>query len=395
MAFLSQMINKPIFLADKQFAKVIDFGMPSTLQSTEVSTVLLKKGKQKFAIPCNEVVYKDEKFEIQKDTFTSIPYNPDDFYLVEDLLDKQVIDITGKRLVRVNDVLLKENGGFRISAIDISMAGIARRLGFGNTNLFKTVTIPWSAVEAFDYRTGDVRLKLGKSNLNNLHPAELADILEEAGTLQREGIVEALDADTAADAIEEANIETQEAIFEQLPQDILKKILGKMPLSEIADVIDEVNPQTFKRILKLLGTEKAKRLQKLMLFPDDVAGGLMQVSFYKTTQDKTIGEVLGDLTKLNLRVEAIIITDKEGKLVGQVHAHELINANPHTNIGKLVSEAFCVYEDEQFSSIFRKFSQYNLRALPVVSKDNVVIGVISIDAVMRRIEEEEERDDAL
>lgn len=392
MTFLSQLIKKPVFVAGAKYATLIDFGLPAKLQSPEVSTILLKNKSGKFAVPIKQAKYNDGKISLSKD-YTSILYDPDDFYLVEDLLDKQVIDITGRRMVRVNDVLLKENGGLKVTAIDISFAGILRRLGLGSP--LKTVTIPWSAVEAFDYETGDIRIKLGKSNLNLLHPAEIADILEDAGTKEREGIVEVLDAGKAADAIEEANSETQEAILEQLPTGQLRKILAQMQSSEIADIADDVNPEAFKRIFKLLSFEKAKRVEKLMLFPDDVAGGLMHFTFFKVRGDKTIGETLGELSKRKEQPEAIIVIDADEKLIGQVHANELINANPGTEIKALVTEPFFVKENESFSGIFRQFAHYNLRVLPVVNNNNNVIGVISIDAIMQRIEEEEERDDTI
>lgn len=394
MKFLSQLVKTPVFVGNKRYATVIDFGLPAQLQSPEVSTILLRNKEGKFAVPLSEATNKEDGFHLKK-RHETIEYNPDDFYLAEDLLDKQVIDITGKRMVRVNDVLLKEDGGMKVNAIDISFAGVLRRLGLGSINPLRTVTIPWSAVEAFDYETGDIRIKLGKNNLKLLHPAEIADILEEAGTKEREGIVEILDADVAADAIEEANSETQEAILEQLPTSQLKKILEKMQLSEIADVANDVPPHTLKRILKLLSTDRAKRVEKLMLFPDDVAGGLMQPTFYTVKADKTIGETLGELSKIKVQPEAIIVTDDEDKLLGQVHANELINANPSTEMQELVTEAFSVREDASFSGVFREFAQYNLRVLPVVDDENKVIGVISIDAVMRRIEEEEEKDDTI
>src|ERR1700722_14632015 len=131
MIFLSQLVKKPIFVGDAKYAKVIDFGLPAKLQSPETSTLLLKNKSGKFAVPINETTYKDGTFYLNKN-YTSIPYNPDDFYLAEDLLDKQVIDITGKRMVRVNDVLLKENCGIKVVGIDISFAGILRRLGLGS-----------------------------------------------------------------------------------------------------------------------------------------------------------------------------------------------------------------------------------------------------------------------
>ena len=392
MTFLSQLIKKPVFVEDNKYATLIDFGLPAQLQSPEVSTILLKNKSGKFAVPITQAKYKEGKISLIKD-HTSIPYDPEDFYLVEDLLDKQVIDITGKRMVRVNDVMIKENGGLKVTGIDVSFAGILRRLGLGSP--LRVVTIPWSAVEAFDYETGDIRIKLGKSNLNLLHPAELADILEDAGTKEREGIVEVLDVGKAADAIEEANSETQEAILEQLPSLQLKKILAQMRSSEIADIADDVNPETFKKIFKLLSSEKAKRVKKLMVFPDDVAGGLMQYNFFKIYDDKTIGETLGELSKLKVQPEAIIVLDKEDKLIGQIHANELINANPNSEIKELVSMPFFVHEEEDFSDIFRQFAHYNLRILPVVDDTNKVIGTISIDSILHRIEEEEERDDTI
>lgn len=395
MAFLSQLIKKPIFLGDEKFATVIDFGLPENLASPFIATVLLKRGKEKFALNVTDISYENGRFLLKTEDPTSIQYKSKDFYLAEDLLDKQVIDITGKRMVRVNDVQLKKNGELKVVGIDIGFAGILRRLGLGSLNPLKTVSIPWSAVEAFDYETGDVRIKLGKSNLDTLHPAELADILEEAGTKHREGIVEVLSNERAAEAIEEANNETQEAILEQLPLPQLKKILEKMPLSEVADIADNVNPQTFKRIVKLLGTEKAKRVEKLMLFPDDTAGGLMDVSFYKVLEDKTIAEVFGELSKMQEQPETIIVVDRNDTLIGQVQANEFINVSPNLEIKQLVTQAFFTNEHERFSSIFRTFTQYNLRALPVIDDTNKIIGVISIDTVMRRIEEEEERDDTL
>src|SRR5581483_9747265 len=224
---------------------------------------------------------------------------------------------------------------------------------------------------------------------------ELADILEEVGAKEREGLVGILDIEKAASAIEEANQDTQEAIIEHLPQSKLEKILQKMSISEIADVLDEVNPETFKKIIKLLGSDKARNVQKLMLFPDDVAGGLMQLSYYKQEAGKTIAETLGELSKSRIQPEAIVIVNKDGTLVGQVHANELINIEPYLNIEAMTSIPYFVYEDATFSEIFRKFAQYNLRILPVLDSSRKIMGIITIDALLRRIEEEKEKDESI
>ena len=155
--------------------------------------LLIKKSGKKYALSFKDVTFTDDLFyliKILEETPISpslLPYDADDFYLAEDLMDKQVIDVTGKRLVRVNDVLLRENGKYTISGIDIGFAGITRRLGLSSFLKLKTITIPWNLIEAFDYETGAVRVKLSQQNINTLHPTEIAHILEDAGTKERLG----------------------------------------------------------------------------------------------------------------------------------------------------------------------------------------------------------------
>ncbi|HEX8932488.1 MAG TPA: CBS domain-containing protein [Patescibacteria group bacterium] len=392
MIFLSQLLKKSIYSGDDKYATIIDFGLPTDLHSTEISTVIVKKGKNKLRIPIKNVSYKDHKFSLLNKENLAIVDNRDDFYLVEDLLDKQVIDITGKRMVRVNDVLIKENDALKVTGIDVGFSGVLRRLGLSAINPLKNVTIPWSAVEAFDYQTGDIKIKLGKSNLNNLHPVDLAEILEDAGAKEREGIVEALDAEKAADAIEEANSETQEAILEQLPSAQLKRILEKMQVSEIADVADDVSTETFKRIIKLLSQDKAKRVENLMLFPDDVAGGLMQITFYKVRSDKKVGEIIEKFAREKEIPEVIIVVDEDDEYVGQVAVVSLINVAADTRIKDFITDKSFVYDDDKFTTVFRTFAHSNLRLLPVINANYAVIGVISIDSILQRIEEEEDHD---
>ncbi len=395
MLYLSQLLKKKIFYGNTSLVSISDFTVSGDPKSPYITNLLVKKSRKKYLIPADSVTYDQvqNRFTAKKEELDFKESNDTYFYLVEDLLDKQVIDITGKRLVRVNDIILEVNGKLKITGIDIGLSGITRRLGLNFPK--RIITIPWSVIEAFDYQTGDVKIKLSESKLNTLHPAELADILEEVGTKEREGIVEILDAEQAASAIEEANEDTQEAIIEHLPTPQLEKVLEKMRTSEIADVIDEVNEHTFKKILKILGNDRAKNVENLLRFPDDSAGGLMHLSFYKEKGDKTIGEVLGHLSKIKVQPEAIVVIDDNDLLLGQVHANELINIDPNLPLNKLVTTSYSVDQYASFSLILRKFAEYNLRVLPVIDENNKVIGVITIDAVLHRIEEEKEHAETL
>ncbi|SRR5258708_2342031 len=396
MLYLSQILNKQLYFKDKSYGKVIDFTVNDNESMPAISKIVIKHEGKKSVIDADLVAFSDGKWILKSDNIPYLPYDHKDFYIAEDLLDKQVIDINGKRLVRVNDIVLKQNDTLRVEAIDIGFSGLLRRLGIeGMVVGLKTITLPWSFIEAFDYQTGNVKIKLAQSSLNTLHPAEIADILEDAGTKERIGVVQALDAQKAASAIEEANEETQSAILEQVPSSHLKSIVEKMHVSEIVDVFHQLNPFTSSQILKSLSSEKAGKVKKLLIFADDVAGGMMDVNFYSENGDKIIAQVQETLLASKRKPEAIIVVDTEGKLQGTFSTKNLL----YTNSGLLLKDAMTqrvyVDEDTPFSKILRLFAEYNLRILPVVDTQKKVIGVITIDNMLAHIQEDEEREDAI
>ena len=394
MFYLSEVTNKKIVYQNRIVGKLLDL-VVSEENAPHVYKALIKKNKKKYLLPLTHIEFRQNVWHIVKKDIEFAPYDDKLFYLAEDLLDKQVIDVNGRRLVRVNDVLIKQNGEYAIDGIDIGSSGIFRRLGLGNPFGLKNITLPWSYIEAFDYQTGDVKIKVSQNKLSTFHPAEIADILEEAGTKERLGIVESLDAKKAAAAIEEADEETQSAILEQVGQSTLKGIINRMHLSEIADVIHDLNPFTENQILATLGIEKAKRLKKLLIFEDDEAGGLMDLSFLSFDGGETVQDVLTFLGHENIKPETIIIVDSEKKLRGTVNLKNIITLPPLTLLTDTPMHAHFVYENESFSSIFQLFVEYNLRTLPVIAPDRTVIGLIKIDIVLSHIQQEETRDNAI
>jgi len=393
MLYLSQLLKRDLYYNGERYGKVVDMVVSPDTQTPAITKLLISQKKKKVTIPADAAEFVDDKWVLQQKDITPEPQDEKEFYLEEDLLDKQVIDINGKRLVRVNDILLKKNGELKVEGIDIGLSGILRRLGLPVAHM-RIITLPWSLIEAFDYQTGNIQLKLTQSRLNTFHPAEIADILEEAGAKERIGLVKALDAKKAAYAISKADTETQTAILEQVPSSSLKNILAKMRSSTIADVMDHVNPFTGKEILQSLEPHKVKKVRRLLIFEDDEAGGLMDFTFYKEQKDKTVGETLTFLAENGISPEVIIVVDNEGRLFGVVHIKNLININHDTKLAELVKQRRFVYEDAPFSKIFSMFAEYNLRVLPVVDKNKVVIGIIPVESILAKIQEEEEREDA-
>ncbi len=358
-----------------------------------ISKIEIEQGKKKITLSPQVVRLENGKWILENPNTPFLPYDHQDFYLAEDLLDKQVIDTDGKRLVRVNDVVLEQNGELKVTAIDIGFPGILRRLGIPMSTQSKW--IPWQFIEAFDYQTGNIKIKLSQTKLNALHPSELADILEDVGTKERLGLVAALDAKKAARAIEETNDQTQMSILEEVSVPHFKDVLNTMRLSELADVLDRINPMKTREIQAALGEERAQKVRKLFSYSDNVAGGLMRTSFLFMQGTKTVKEALKVFAERAYKPETILIVNEQDKLIGTIQTKNFLNTDSLASLQDIVEDKQFVYSNAAFDDVFRLFSEYNLRAVPVVDKEKKPIGMIVIDDLLKSLDEKREKDEEI
>jgi magnesium transporter len=394
MLYLSQLLGRYIYYKNQKYAKLIDLAVDENRAVPSVSKILLRKDGKKLSITPGALTIKDGEEIVVNDINVPIfPYDVKDFYLYEDLLDKQVIDVDGKRLVRVNDVILEANGVIKVIGIDIGFSGILRRLSLEWLLKLKPKTLPWSIIEAFDYRTGNIKLRLTQPHLNNFHPSEIAEILEQAGAKERLGIVEVLDAKKAARAIEELDNEAQASILKQVALNPFKKIISLMKLSEIADVFNRLSSLRKKEIDTVLGEEKYRRVEKLAEFSGDVAGGIMDILFYQIDGNTTVKELLTDLNTQNIKPESLVVTNGNKRMLGILDSKILVNMDPLALLKDLVSQKKFVYSHASFHQVLKLFSQYNLRMLPVINSEKQVIGVIKIDQILQMLEERQIKDE--
>lgn len=388
MIYLSQILGKPVLFQHKKIGKVIDIAVHGNKHPAEVCKIRIKTGSKKIYISYDAATFENNHWVVTTKQLQDVPPDDKDFLLAEDLLDSQVIDTKGKRLVCVNDVLLESNGIMHPEAIEIGFAGIIRRLGIGNLFHLKVKTLSWSLIEAFDYDTGDIKLKVSESGLQALHPVEIAHILEKIGTKERLGIIHALDPKQAAFALEKTNSNTQISILKESSDTQMNTVVDTMHISKLVDIIELLNPFTSRQVLSRLEVDKAKKVENLMLYEDDVAGGLMETAFYQEHKDTTIKQALQTLEDRHKRPEDIVVVDDDEKLIGTIHTKDLINRDESRRIETVVSHDFGVREDTSFSYILRQFAGYNLRILPVTSSERKVLGVITMESILSRFIEE-------
>ncbi|MEK7160138.1 MAG: CBS domain-containing protein [Patescibacteria group bacterium] len=393
MIYLSELLNKKVYFEKKVYGEMVDFAVLASSVNPSVSKIVIKKKSKKITISPSFISIKKFGAILTSEKAPELPFDEKEFFLNEDLLDKQVIDVDEKKLVRVNDVLFEGNGELKVIGIDIGFSGILRRLGVGRFINTAPKILPWQMIEAFDYQTGNVKLSLSQNKLNSMHPSEIADILEELGSKERKGIVESLEAEKAAKAIEEADFRTQEAILEELPSSVLKKIVDKMHVADIAELFYKLNPLRIREILKLMGTERAQKVERLIDFGNDKAGGTMRTGFVSFDGNITIKEAYNNLYKNTPKPEAIVVTNGNQKLIGIVYVKDILDIDSLALLKDVVTERKFVYPETDFNLVIKLFGRYNLRLLPVIDKEKKPIGVITAGIVLSKIEEKTREDE--
>lgn len=387
MVYLSELLNKTVYYNKKIYGEMVDFAVLASSANPSVSKIVIKKKGKKITISPSFISIKKFGAILTSEKAPELPFDEREFYLNEDLLDKQVIDVDEKKLVRVNDVLLEGENELKVVGIDIGASGILRRLGLGKFIKLEAKILPWQMIEAFDYQTGNVKLSLSQNKLNSMHPSEIADILEELGSKERKGIVESLEAAQAAKAIEEADFRTQEAILEELPSSVLKKVVDKMHSADIAELFYKINPLRIREILKLLSSERAQKVERLIDFGNDTAGGTMRTGFISFDGNVTIKEAYNSLYKNTPKPEAIVVTNGNEKLIGIVYVKDILDIDSLALLKDVVTERKFVYPDTDFNKVISLFGRYNLRLLPIVDKEKKPIGVVTAGIVLSKIEE--------
>jgi len=395
MVYLSQLLNKKVYFNHRVFGEMVDFAVLESSQAPTVSKIVVKRKGKKITISPSFISIKQNGAILTTDNVPFLPFDERDFYLNEDLLDKQVIDIDGKRLVRVNDMLLDDSTELKVVGISIGISGIIRRLGLAKVIKVQPKILPWQMIEAFDYQTGNVKISLTQSKLHSMHPSEIADILEELGSKERRGVVESLEAKTAAKAIEESDAKTREAILEEIPATVLKKIVARMHVADIASVFYNITPLRIREILKLIGSERAQKVERLLDFGQDKAGGVMRTGFVSFDGDTTVKEAYNRLYDYKPKPEAIIVTNGNQKFVGIINTKDILDSDSLAILKDIVSERKFIHPENDFNQVISLFGRFNLRVLPVVDKEKKPIGVITTGIVLSKIEERTKQDEYL
>lgn len=306
------------------------------------------------------------------------------------VMDQQIVDISGARVVRVNDVRLGIfKGQMSILGIDVSLKGLLRRLGldwldFGN--IWKTNLIDWRETQPVH---GFLRLNIISKDLNKLHPADLANIIEDLSLKQGSRLVNSLETKQAAQVLEEINPNFQKILIKNLGPKRISKVLSQMSTDEITDLLKSMPREEAESFLEKNRDLIAQKVNKLIKYPDNTAGGLMTLDFMSARPNWTVAETIEEIKKTSPSLRYLLyvyVTDKNGYFYGAVSLRTLLISPPEKKIKKILTKypSYSVLRPgHRISEIVNMMTKYNLFTAAVVDKKNKLLGLVGVDDVMR------------
>ncbi len=403
LLYLTELLGLRVFdLKGRQIGRIRDASLVPLVDPFRVDRYLVGGGwawlsirhDQVRTISLDGIWLRDEQL---------IPYHADEsmLRLARDLLDQQIIDANGRKVVRVTDVTFEiraanDHHELRVLEVDVGLRSVFRRLLQGALprrwirRLQRPITpnsIRWEYTDILEPDPQRrLRLNIRYQHLQQMHPADLADIVEELSPEDREAIFETIASEVAADALSEVEPEIQASILESLEAQKAADIIEEMAPDEAADALAELAEETSEEILEEMETEPKAEVRELMEFAEDTAGGLMNTEYIALPEGAAAEDALAALRGNEEMLEGLnmlFLVDDDGRPAGAVPLARLLIASPATLLRELGSQTpIQVSVDENQEQVAERFDKYNLLALPVVDEDGRLAGVITADDII-------------
>ncbi len=404
--YFSRLLGTPIYdAAGKKIGKIRD--MAIRWQSSYPRIVGIKYRKSMQQLIAVDQIARCDYGEIRlKEDFSAeknIELHEHDIYISRWLLDKQIIDLKGSKLVRVNDIILswvqQQNvQHMTLVAVDIGIKGLFRRLGLEflvghcQSNL-----LDLQDVNPLENWNSYLQLKHDKQQISQLHPADIADLLEDMDYKTRAGFIENLNDQQAADALIEMDLDSQVEIIEQMDEQRASDLLEEMPPDEAADILVEMNAEKSEELLRLMEAEDAEEVRELMRYEDGTAGAMMTTEYIAFPAEYTVSTVIERLRELAPEAETIYylyVVDEGEVLQGVLSLRELIIAAPDRVLRDLMhTKVMTAAPETEHQEVAQLINKYGLLAVPVVDEVGVMLGIVTVDDVIELLLPEDDRMD--
>jgi magnesium transporter len=395
--YLSDLIKKSV--ADskgEKIGKLKDIIISPDSSDPNIKAITVDISNKKIInIPCTYINDLEKNNITLKSTLKDISnykIKKSDIKLAEDVLDHQVIDIEDKKVKRVNDIILSSiHGHYHAIGIDngfygilkrFRLAGIAKPFGINPDDNI----IAWENIDTLNTDYCDLKLKMPKQKIEKIHPADIAEIMEQLSVNESLNFFHCLDHETAADVLKNISPERQSSLLDGMNGQHAAEILDKMNPDHAADIIGDSSKEKAEELLDLMEPEESEDIKKLLKYPKNTAGGIMTTEYAHVNQDLTSKEVMESLRELAENVETIYyiyVTSKNGDLLGVASLRDILLADPDKKIMDFM-HTLLIKADilEDLDEVAHKIAKYSLLAIPVVEDDTKLKGIITVDDVI-------------
>ena len=417
MIYLSQLLGNPVYdLNGERIGRVSDLGIATGEVFPRV-TALAVQGPANTPLMISWRKYVDEFDEDEitlKVVATDIRFSylqPDEVLIARDLLNKQIVDTRGMRVVRVNDLKLSDTSSsqLRLLGAEVGARGLLRTLSpHLEAAAFKAARalgkpmpekiIAWNYMDLLDRDLSNVKLSVSHKTLDELHPADIADILERLDPRLRGQVFAQLDDEQAAEAMAEFDDDAMAAeIMGDMEELDASRMLSEMDPDDAAELVSELDYEKAEKLLRLMGVKEQKAIRQLLGYKEDTAGRIMTSEVVSIPEDATVAEAIERLRNLDEDFETvhyIYLEDDEKRLTGLVTLHRLAVAESNEQLRNIAidDDLITASPDDDQEDVAEDIAKYNLMAMPVVDDNRRLLGIVTVDDALDVLEEEHAED---
>ncbi|WP_165044005.1 MULTISPECIES: magnesium transporter MgtE N-terminal domain-containing protein [unclassified Adlercreutzia] len=410
MLYLSQLLGEPVVdSTGEKIGVVSDLAISTNEVFPRITSLAFKgPGNVPFMISWRKYVGEFGEdgitLKVQSHDIRFSYLQPEEVLLARDLLNKQIVDTQGLKVVRVNDLKLSVSGShLRLLGAEVGFRGILRglapwieRAAVAIAKVFRKrideQIIAWNYMDLLDRDLSSVQLSVTHKRLDELHPADVADILEQLDPRQRATVFAHLDDAQATEAISEMEDEYQADFFEDIDDTRAANLLGSMDPDDAADIVRDLSYEKAETLLRLMGLEDATEIRRLLGYKDGTAGGMMTTQFVAVNSDTTVAETVEILRALPEdfpTVHYVYVLDDYDKFVGLLSLRTLVLTPADAEVGSVMfDDVIFATPDETEDDVAADIFKYELPAMPVVDEDGILLGIVTVDDAWDAIEED-------
>ena len=416
MIYLSQLMGNPVYAADgEKIGSVSDLGIATGEVFPRVTSLAFKgPGRTPFMISWRKYVDTYDEKEIHlKVPAVEIRFSylqPDEVLIARDILNKQIVDTRGMRVVRVNDLKLSDTSStqLRLLGAEVGARGILRSLSPALEHVALKVArtfghpiperiIAWSYMDLVERDLSNVKLSVSHKTLDDMHPADIADIIERLDPRLRGQVFAQLDDEQRAGAMAEFDDDAMAAeLMGGMNEREASRMLSEMDPDDAAELVSELDYDKAEKLLRLMGVQVQRAIRQLLGYREDTAGRIMTSEFAALPEDKTAADAVELLRGLDEDFESVryvYLSDEDNKLSGVITLNSLIVAEPQTPLADICTrEVITASPEDDQEDVAEDIAKYNLLAMPVVADDGHLLGIVTVDDALDVLEEEHAED---